>query len=80
MRFLSACMSLIALPCIAATQPPIEMVIGCQQSLSDGRILVDGRMLPVDARYVVRQYRPQRSEGGWSHGECRIAITKGASG
>lgn len=74
-----ASLAVVALPASAA--PPVEMTIPCQQNLSDGRILVDGTLLPREARYNVRHYRPQTNTGdGWSRGECRIVITKGASG
>lgn len=70
-RFLVAFGLFASQPCLAAGLPAIEMVISCQQNLSDGRILVDGTMLPTNARYTVRQYTPRRSEAGWSYGECR---------
>jgi len=58
----------------------IKMTIPCQQSLSDGRILVDGTLLPSGARYKVLSYKPKTSDNGWSSGECVLDITKGASG
>ena len=67
-------------PALAAG-PPIEMVLSCQQNLSDGRILVsDGTLLPADARYTIKRYTPKRQADGWSYGPCVLVVTKGVSG
>jgi len=64
----------------AAGAAGIKMTIPCQQNLNDGRILVDGTFLPSAARYKVLSYTPKSSDGGWSHGECQLDVTKGVSG
>ena len=70
----------VATPALAAPAP-IEMVMACQQSLSDGRILVsNGNLLPPNARYVIKRYTPKGQDNGWSHGECVLSVTKGVSG
>jgi hypothetical protein len=63
--------------CVAGTgpRPGLAMVLECQQNLSDGRILVDGRSLPAGARYRVVRYRPRAADPGWSHGTCEIVFT-----
>lgn len=64
----------------AGAASPIQMAIPCQQNLSDGRVLIDGSLLPAQARYKVLHYAPNRSEGGWSYGQCQLSVTRGASG
>lgn len=63
--------------CVAGTgpEPGLTMVIACQQSLDDGRVLVDGSKLPSAANYKVVRYQPRSSEMGWSHGTCEIVFT-----
>ncbi len=76
----AAVLALAAVPAPAAPAP-IEMALACQQNLSDGRILVsDGALLPPNARYVIKRCTPKTQDGGWSHGECMLSVTKGASG
>jgi len=81
MRFIvAAILAGSALPALAASLP-IEMVLSCQQNLSDGRILVsDGTLLPADARYAIKRYTPKRQADGWYYGPCVLAVTKGVSG
>ena len=60
---------------------PVEMVVECMQNKSDGRILVSDPHFPqIDVRFRVLQYRPLRSDDGWSSGQCRILVTRGMSG
>ena len=61
----------------AGPRPGMAMIIDCQQDLDDGRVLVDGRVLPAGAHYKVARYRPQSTDPGWSHGTCEIVFTKG---
>ena len=58
----------------------IQMAVPCQQNLEDGRILLSGDTLPRNARYKVLHYAPAASSEGWSHGQCEILVTRGASG
>ena len=62
--------------CVAGTgpEPGLAMVIGCQQNIADGRVLLDGRSLPAGARYKVVRYQPRSTEAGWSHGVCEIVF------
>ena len=52
------------------------MMISCQQNLNDGRLLVDGRVLPAGARYKVIRYQPTSTGDDWSYGSCDVEFTR----
>lgn len=66
----------LALPCtpLHAT----EMKMQCQQSRSDGRILVaNGDMLPTNAHFKILAYKPVKMDEDWTEGPCTIRIFTG---
>lgn len=67
------------LVCAADAKAGMKMTIPCQQSLLDGRVLVDGTLLPEAVRYKVLSYKPRTRADGWSYGECVLDVTKGVS-
>jgi hypothetical protein len=75
----AACLIILAGSSLALARQAIQMTAPCQQSRADGRILVDGNFLPEEVRYRVLHYAPKRTEEGWTFGECRLTITRGAS-
>ena len=60
----------------AGPAPGLRMIISCQQNLSDGRILVDGQVLPAGTRYEVVRYQPSSTDNDWSHGSCDVEFTR----
>jgi hypothetical protein len=59
--------------------PGLHMTIPCQQNLTDGRVLMDGRFLPIGAHYDILHYHPlSADQNGWTHGECEVAPASGA--
>lgn len=63
--------------CVAGIGPApgMRMTVSCQQNLSDGRVLMDGRVLPAGAHYKVVRYQPASTDDGWSHGSCDVEFT-----
>lgn len=64
--------------CVASEGPApgLRMTIECQQNLSDGRVLVDSRVLPAGAQHKVVRYHPTSTGGGWSHGTCEVEFPR----
>lgn len=61
--------------------PGLRMTLPCQQNISDGRILVDRRYLPMASRFRITHYYPDTPNNvGWTHGKCDIIFKKPESG
>jgi hypothetical protein len=63
----------------ARSDANIKMTVKCQQNRSDGRILVDGALLPntENMHYHIQNYIPKSSAGGWTFGVCQIELNAG---
>ena len=69
---LAALLVLVTISAHAATRLPTQ----CQKNEGDGRVLmVDGRILPPNARFKVLSYRATRRDGDWSYGPCVLSVT-----
>lgn len=58
-----------------------EMLMQCQQSRDDGRLLIaNGSMLPKNWGFKILRYHPTEGDEFWTNGPCTIRLTKPLTG